>query len=225
MKPSTALLGVLLFLASCGEPQTSRLRVGGNEARNVPDEIVLICDSDGHRISTDEVRPQGDGVHLVVDNRRDRDPGIAYRYGDGSGGGDNAPPGRTVLRLPAPPGPFQVACYPNDPNAEPAYLSAEVVDPEGVYVDAELGCGARVSGIGEYTEKPKGVDDPEAAARDQLEFGIEEGDELRRAGYPDAEAPVFVVVRDGDVVARTDLLRGTSGWYTDGYEACEDFAG
>jgi hypothetical protein len=122
------------------------------------------------------------------------------------------------------PGELEVACYPKDQNEEPQYMSATVVDPEGLYTREELDCfGGAVSGGAGYAEIPEGKPDATAVAREQLEFGLEEGDELRRAGYPDSRAPVFVVVRDDRVVASTTLARGQSGWFADGYEACDDF--
>jgi hypothetical protein len=179
---------------------------------------------DGQMIADDRVRPQSDGVHLVVDNQRDYDPGIAFRFPTGGGGGENAPPGKTTLVLDTGPGVLEVACYPKDPNAEPQYLAATIVDPEGLYAPAELECAhGGVAGVADYVKEPEGIPDAAAVAREQLEFGLEGGDELRRAGYPDSRNPVFVVVRDGRVLATTTLLRGRSGWYTDSYDACDDF--
>lgn len=94
----------------------------------------------------------------------------------------------------------------------------------GLYTHAGLECArGAVSGVGDYATEPAGKPDATAVAGAELDLGLEEGDELRRAGYPESRNPVFVVVRDGRVVAATALVRGRSGWYTEGYEACDDF--
>jgi hypothetical protein len=136
--------------------------------------------------------------------------------------GDSAPPGETTLVIPVPPGEVKVACYPKD-HGDPEYQTAMVVDPEGIYTPAELDCLEGLSQGVDYAEEPKGDPDPEAVARRRLEFGLIGGDEIVQAGYPSAESPVYVVIRDGDVVARTDLVRGSVGWYTIGYDACADY--
>lgn len=227
MRITTFLLIFGLLLGACGDPQSAPADDERSEvdAAALPDELVLTCTTnDGQRIAEDEVRPQSNGVHLVVDNQRNYDPGISFGFAGGGGGGRNAPPGRTSFVLDAQPGGLRVACYPKDPNEEPEYLNATVADPEGLYARAELDCpmGA-VSAIGDFVELPEGDPDAVAVARAELEFGLKEGDELRRAGYPDARNPVFVVMRGGQVVARTTLQRGQSGWYTDGYDACHGF--
>jgi hypothetical protein len=221
------LLTCLLLLGACGEPGT-RSRGDRPEkvsAASAPDELVLTCAAaDGQKVDSEFVRPQSDGVHVVVDNQRDYDPGFAFRFPTGGGGGDNAPPGRTTFVLDTGPGVLEVACYPKDQNEEPQYMTAAVVDPEGLYTQQELECtGGAVSGSAGYVKEPEGNPDASAAAREQLEFGLAEGDELRRAGYPDSKEPVFVVVRDERVVAATTLARGRSGWFADGYSACDDF--
>jgi hypothetical protein len=199
------------------------LPIARGDAIPIP-ESPVITNGDGQMIIDDRVRPQSDGVHLVIDNQRDYDPGTAFRFPTGGGGGENAPPGKTTLVLDTGPGALEVACYPKDPNAEPQYLAATIVDPEGLYAPAELECAhGGVGGVADYTKEPEGKPDATAVAREQLDFGLEQGDELRRAGYPDSRNPVFVVVRDGRVLATTTLLRGQSGWYTDSYDACDDF--
>jgi hypothetical protein len=222
-----ALLTSAVLLGACGDPSSPPSPEDRQEADagSVPDELVLTCSNgDGQTLADDRVRPQPDGVHLVIDNQRDYDPGVAFRFPTGGGGGENAPPGRTTLVLDTGPGVLEVACYPKDPNEEPQYLAATVVDPEGLYIPAELDCAhGAVSGVADYAKEPEGKPDAAAVAREQLEFGLEPGDELRRAGYPDSKNPVFVAVRDGRVLATTTLLRGQRGWYTDSYDACDDF--
>lgn len=210
--------------------KTGSTEIPAPTAGSIPDEVVLVCAEGGNRVTTDVVRPQPDGVHVVVNNRLNFDPGFAYRAPAGGGGGDNAPPGKSRFVLDVPPGPLQVTCYPKDLNEEPRYISVVVEDPEGLYADAELDWCSIVSSSAQNRETPEGDPDPAAVAREQLEFGMQDGDELRRAGYPDSRVPVFVVIRDGAVVAKTEVQRGPFEWgsgdssfYTDGYEACAHF--
>lgn len=217
-------IGMLLLLVACGEAEPDA--PGSTESgQGPPDEVVLTCEEGGgHSLSTDVIRPHSDGVHVVVDNRRATDPGMLFSLPQGGGGGRNAPPGTKRMVIPAAPGEMELACYPDDINEEPDRMTVEVVDPDGLYVDEQLDCDIISSMIEDYAEPPTGSPDQERVARERLSFGLRNGDEVRRAGYEGSNVPVWVVIRDGQQVAKTTLQKADGGWYTDGYDACDDFA-
>jgi hypothetical protein len=166
------------------------------------------------------VRPQLDGVHVLVKNTSGRDLLFQWELG-----GDNAPEGERELVLPVPPGVSEIRCQDpaEDAGAPDGYVELEVVDPDGIYVSTELECGSkqRVGWINDFIMGATGDPDPVASARERLQ-GLEPDDLVEAAGYPEAQTPQVRVVRDGKVVAVVDFLDdGQGGWLLGGGEACD----
>jgi hypothetical protein len=99
----------------------------------------------------------------------------------------------------------------------------DVVDPNGLYVPAELECasGEAYGSGGDYIEGATGfAGDPVQVARDHVS-GLEFDDLIQQAGYPESQLPVIRIVRDGAVVGKVTLRGdGSGGWLDDTVEGC-----
>ena len=104
------------------------------------------------------------------------------------------------------PGRMHVACldpYRKDPGRNSSYRSIEVVDDEGVYVDATMSCES-AQGVGMSTPSHSLGTEPVEAARSFL-IGLEPDDELTKVGYVERSSEARVAVRrDDEVVAGPD---------------------
>ncbi len=66
--------------------------------------------------------------------------------------------------------------------------------------------------------------DPVAFVRRRFSDQLEEDDIVEAAGYPESQDGKTVrAVRDGRVIAVFEYRREASGWFEDGYSACEGF--
>jgi len=208
----------LSLSAACAEAPSLE---PGNEPPSAPDVVRLVCEADGtSALSSLEVKAQPDGVHLEVENRFEEPVSV---------GGFDADPGVSAWTLEAPPGPFEVMCWPfseHTEGEEPTRLSFQVIDPEGLYVPAvKLECEVW-SSHGDYASPPTGVaDDPIGAARRSL-TGLDGDDELsiHRSGYPEARregSAIVVVSRDGQPIAIVGAVRADDGrWIAPNAEGC-----
>ena len=165
-------------------------------------------------METPVIRPQRDGVHLLVHNRTQKDMGISYQQGR-LGAGDNADRGTTEVVFQIAPGAAEVLCTGNEGiSDESGWASLEIVDPRGLWVPPEVDCGplGGVSvGHGDYIEGVKGDPrDPVLIAAER--WGpLEPGEEVQRAGYPKGENRLVRLVRDGRVVEVVEYTRDRAG--------------
>jgi hypothetical protein len=231
-RTAAALVPLPLAMLACG-------RVTGGPPSgeaDAPDVARLVCEADGTHVLTPTVRPQPDGVHIVVQDHSGKEASLAI---DGIGGGNAS--GEQVW--PIPPGTARIGCWGLE-EAEPDYRQIDVVDAEGLYVSPALDCQAKVLGSGSgggvsassggsYARAPKGDPrEPVEIARDFFEdaFGpIGPEDRVERAGYPEAEIRQVRLVRDGRTIAVADYADASfaggeegSGWISEGYQACSD---
>ena len=218
-------VGAALALAGCADPEEVA------DDAPLPDAATIVCDASGTTVETPSVRPRLDGLHVVIDNRLDVDPGFAFRFDDGAGGGDNAPPGLSDHTLQAPPGTLEIGCYPDDKAlGEPDLEELEVVDEGAIYRSVRLDCESVVGQISDYGQDAPGAQgDPVELARTDFESaldgGLEQDDVVERAGYPESDLPIVRLVRDDQVVATVEY-RGADdgGWLEDTLSKCEDLA-
>jgi hypothetical protein len=196
-----------------------------------PDVAAVVCDANGTRVLTPEVRAQTDGVHIRVDNRTDADRRIFLTYANGAGGGASAPPGVTDLpnayggtALRIPPGPTLIRCVdPADPAGDVKNVGLEVVDPDGVWTPTSFDCPEVVTGSPLYTSDAKGqAGDPVELARQHFQ-GLLPTDVVELAGYADEGDPIVRVVRDGATIATIEYFQAQDGgWLEDSVSRCTD---
>ncbi len=95
-----------------------------------PDVARVVCDENGTTAATPQVRPQADGVHVLVANRLGEDASFSWE-----GGGRDAPPGATEIVMDEPPGAALVGCRTIDQDGgdTTGFTTLHVVDPDGIY--------------------------------------------------------------------------------------------
>ena len=236
-----AVGGSIAAYAALREPDRAGIAVGTSGpsgAELAPALARVTCDGTSTAIETQvvrmdpqtgeilalssAVRPRTDGVHILVTNTSDIDLSFQWDLG-----GDGAPVGRRELVLTLPPGVARIRCQDpsEDAGAPGGYVELEVVDPDGIYVPTELACDEVTGWFADFAPGATGDPDPVQSAKDHLS-GLEPGDVVEVAGYPDAEIRQVRVVRDGEVVAVLEYSSdGQDGWLQSSGGSCIDGLG
>jgi hypothetical protein len=166
----------------------------------------VVCDHGAIRLDARVVRAHSEGVRFVFEN-----PGgawgfefhpLLYEHGSSKGGEFYADTVEENWSLP--PGEVTVACLPDarssyyDPGAVTATIT--VVDPDGLYVSPYLVCGSGE----QFRLKIEGGENEDPAGVFRRVSGVRPSDQLTKPFYPGTPLhwPTFLVVRDGDAVAR-----------------------
>jgi hypothetical protein len=198
----------------------------GTSPTDLPTAVLLTCDGQTTTLDTPQVRPQADGIHIVITNTSGIDLALEIR----DRAGENATPGRREVVWPGEPGTFELRCVdPADAAAaalpEGGYVEVEVLDPEGIYVPTELACDEVSGWYADFAPDAVGVADPVAGARDAHEW-IRPDDVVELAGYPESETKLVRVVRDGEIVAVLESFRsGPDEWLETSGNACAGITG
>jgi len=198
----------------------------------IPDTLRIECDGTTAHVLTPKVRVRPDGVRLEVTNTASFETWTVLSLSSGSGGSPIVPAGQTKTSVTTQliPGESDVWCGPSreDVNDDPVEDHLEIVDPDGVWVSDQLDCpsGRGVGGSWSGTGEP-GMGSPEDQVRERYANKIREGDNLDRAGYPEADDEWGIDVRltrEGRVTATFHFFGNpTDGWYHDSYSACQEF--
>lgn len=220
-------LAAALGLTGCGagEETSPAGSTGGSEPEaTLPDVARVVCEPNGTRLDTQSVKPQPDGVHLEIVNETGEDRSISVSDPQGGGLGEGAPVGTSTMVVDLGPGTLEVTC--SDPLADVAQGSPlEVVDEDGLWTSTTLDCTEGFSGTSDYTPDARGDADPLTAAGAGLESYMRPGDIVEPAGYPEAETPVYRLVRGSDVLATVDLLDdGAGGWLPSTVNGCSSLS-
>lgn len=184
---------------------------------DAPVEVTLTCGEDGSTsLSSDTVRAQPDGAHLVIVNRYDEPVSVE---------GFDADPGRTTWVLTNAPGSVGLMCWPFSQHGngkEPDRTPLTIVDPDGLYVDGTMSCGELAGMAGSYGEPPvEELPSPEEA-REAI-AGLDPSDELVYAGYRQQEQRRLVVIREDEVVGEFEIARWEGRpWEVVSYSVCAD---
>ncbi|GBC86775.1 hypothetical protein HRbin12_00774 [bacterium HR12] len=159
-----------------------------------PDVVRVRCDGSGTHVSTPEVRPRADGLHILVDDRLGERLSIVVRYGTDDAIGLGAGPGLSEVTgsgarggWPVPPGAASLRCVrPGEDAGSPeGWVPIRVIDQDGVYVPADLGCDDTVVGSVDHAASAGAeVRGPVQAARETLP-GLWGDDVVEPAGYPE----------------------------------------
>lgn len=221
MKSSTAwrALPAFLLMACADAPGIGAPSSDGGV--NLPSVAVVECLRDGStEVRTPQVLVQPDGVHLRVVNHLDEAASL-------NGWGMDVDPGPSRHVSGVAPGTVETACWPfsdHGSGIEPSTHSIEILDPDSTFVDGEVQCaGQAMSWVADHFTAP----DPQAGrvplhvARSALR-GLEDDDEIGYSGYPSAEDPSVIVVRDGEVVASLGFARFDGEWSSPGGTICAD---
>jgi hypothetical protein len=103
----------------------------------LPSEVDVLCDPTGIVVPVASVRPEGDGLHIRVDNSLGA-PTVLEVDGDGWRSSDiEVPPGFSEVRQPVPPGELTIGC---EIAGEMQRRRVDLVDVRGFYRVPELSC-------------------------------------------------------------------------------------
>ena len=212
--PASAIAALLV--SGCGPAPPTR-----HPATRAAGVARIVCTAKGTRLLTPAVRPQPDGVHVMLSQAG----GAPATLETDQGGGDKPGPKPLVLTLP--PGRASLGCmtmadWNVDPPRHRGWVTLRVVDQDDRWVDDHpVGGGCSQSSV-DYA--PTAAGDPESQlgrdARGALEASP--GDVVERAGYPRQEPIEYRLVRDGTVVAlATYASAGQGRWLRDGVQKCD----
>jgi hypothetical protein len=183
-------------------------------AVEVPRSVEVRCEPTGIVVPVASVRPQRDGLHMLVVNNLPGPTRVGVTSTEWSSGPIPVPSGVTEVVQPVPPGALTVSC---EFGGDRERRRVDLVDPSGLYQEPELDC-----------------DEADRTTLTDLEFTPAEmslGPAVRRGlagrmrasdtvdalhGYPsqritnETADPVVEVARDGEVIAFVHL-RGVDG--------------
>jgi hypothetical protein len=231
MKRTPPLLVALVAVlaAGCGqgaaEPGPTASRA---EATPLPGVAEIECEVNGARVLTTRVRPQADGVHLEVSNNTGEELAFSAEESKTGGQGASAPPGSVDYVWSLAPGKISVKCT-ND-EADPSEVEGaivDVVDEDGLWVSTSLtgSCKEASMSTADYALGAQGgKGDPVDIARRLFEKqGLEPGDVVEPAGYPESDETIVRVTRSGDVIATMSFLSdGAGGWLPENTTVCTE---
>jgi hypothetical protein len=220
----TAVAALGLPACDADEVRDSDTLAERPEGAGLPTAARVVCDTDGTRVEPVTVKPQPDGVHLVVVN--DVDQQLRVNVGHrvyGAHQGLDAPLGTSKEVLDVPPGSIWLACRGPlaNPVAQPAKL--QVVDQDGVWLEGTgtlPECATGVGGGYDYMPETPGSSTPAEAVRAQFADAFEPGDALEQLGYPEASTATLSLVRDGVSVRSFSVSDYGDGWLVETDSRC-----
>ena len=220
-------LAALLGLSACGAGAENRPAVPTESTEleaALPDVALVACEvGRPPRVETPAVKPQRDGVHLEFVNETGKQLSFSVEDPSEGGLGADAPRGSSTQVVDLHPGTVTIACYDAyaEDGSEVPQAPLEIVDQDDVWISAKLTCNELFSGTSDYAQGAQGDADPLAAAGKGLEGYMRSGDIVEQAGYPDAEVPLYRLVRSGEVLAVVDLVDdGAGGWLPSTVTGC-----
>jgi hypothetical protein len=217
---TTALEETTAFQAPEGTPTSSTARIvclrQEEGASPPPNNMEALNRGVLTRVLTPTVAAHPDGVHYRIDNRLgkattytsdpSRQPFVEFRI----------PKGVSHHAELFPPGLSEFVCDPTgDFNAyEATRAEFKIVEGDSGYKSLELECkpgmegrfvGTMASGAGGSKFELVSYRDPVEEAREYFKEGLEEGDVVEAAGYPEDPNPTVRVVRNGRVIATVEF--------------------
>lgn len=211
-------LAAALAIAFCGVSGCER----SPSEESLPAKLARItCEDDGAKSTVQRVQPQHDGVHIWIENNSGARQ-FYIRAADDEGwnqGGQLRDSGVSEVKTSMPPGQIWIGCFKRAsdiPYDEPGPEFAEVmvVDPQGLWIDPDLGCLEEEGGRFTDGEAEGAVpEDVETLIRSEVP-GIEADDDLVKPGYPGTgwHGELRQVVRDGEPVAAVNVYQQLSRW-------------
>lgn len=207
---------VMAVLATCANAPPSA--PSAEPAANVPTVATIVCEADGTiTVETPVVVVQPDGVHVHVVSKVD-EPASVDPFGR------DVDPGETRFVSLQAPGQVDASCWPfsrHGSGREPPTSPIELLDPNGVFVDGEIRCdGQATSFVADYFQSQDDAGPvPLERARRMLR-GLDPDDQVLYAGYPEAEHPGVIVVREGRVIGSFSFARFDGEWGIPGGSYC-----
>jgi hypothetical protein len=217
---------------------------GSGHHAELPDRVELTCASERIDVPIASIKPQGDGLHLRIDNQRGvRTDVWVVSEGPWRSGRFSVPAGVSSRVLAAPPGKLTVGCNVGSTEQQ---RQVDLVDADHHYTPAQLDCATGQQKRLPGTFRVDGTEQalPEAA-RSALGERIRDTDQLRPfSGYAEVRYdsptvdPAVQVRRRGETVALVHITgrpdadaapKGTvpptvtAPWATARVDFCPDF--
>jgi hypothetical protein len=216
LPPACVIAAVLA--SGCG-PGAANTPPG--KSRALPDVARIVCTAAGTRLLTPAVRPQADGVHVMLSQTG----GAPATLETNQGGGDKPGPKPLVLILP--PGRANLGCMTTaDWNADPprhrGWVALRVADQDDRWVDDHPAGGTCSQSFIDYA--PTAAGDPRSQLGRDARTALDASptDVVERAGYPKQEPIEYRLVRDGRVVALARFAStGPGRWLLEGVQKCD----
>jgi hypothetical protein len=194
-----------------------------------PDVARIVCNAELTTVATSRIRPQRDGIHLQFENRAGKPLSYSIESMSGGGQGADLPLQGTEIVVALPPGQLSLACFDPNANEDPSKqerTKLNVADPQGLWTPAVLSstCTMGVATTSDYAAGAEGEQRPpvEIARRFLEERSVLENDDVvEAAGYPDQDAAVVRLARDGETLAVLEFMSdGNNGWLPSTVNAC-----
>jgi hypothetical protein len=217
MRLLLACVTAAVIASGCGQGATNM----PSERSGLPDVARIVCTAHGTRLLTPAVRPQSDGVHVVLSQQG----GAPATLDTDQAGGWKPGPKPLVVTLP--PGSATLGCMTMaDWNADPprhrGWVTLRVVDQDGRWVDDHaVGAVCSQSSV-DYGPTTAGDPESQLARKARQALAARPGDEVDRAGYPRQRPIEYRLVRDGKVVALATYASTDHGlWMLEGVQKCD----
>ncbi len=218
MRLLPAFVIAALLASGCG-PGAANTPPG--ESHALPDVARIVCTADGTRLLTPAVRPQPDGVHVMLSQTG----GAPATLETDRGGGDK--PCSKPLVLTLPPGRANMGCmtmadWNQDPPRHRAWVTLRVVDQGGQWVDDQPAGGTCSQSSIDYAPTATGYRESQLGHDARGALQASPADEVERAGYPRQQPIEYRLVRAGRVIALARYASNGHGrWLLEGVQKCD----
>jgi hypothetical protein len=209
-----------LLASGCGPGAAGQPPRGAGNGSDLPDVARIVCTAKGTRLLTPNVRPQPDGVHVLL-SQTDGPPAALETD---QGGGDK--PGPRTLVLTLPPGRGNLGCMTMadgnvDPPSHRGWVTLGVIDQHEQWVDDQPAGGTCSESSIDYAPTAAGYRESQLGRDARRALEASPADVVERAGYPRQRPIEYRLVRDGRVVAlATYASTGHGRWLLEGVQKC-----
>jgi hypothetical protein len=210
-----------MIASGCGPGAADQPPQGAGDGSKLPTAARIVCTAAGTRLLTPAVRPQSDGVHVML-SQTDGPP--ATLDTDQGGGGK---PGPKPLVLILPPGRANLGCmtmadWNVDPPRHRGWVSLRVVDQDKQWVDDRPAGATCSQSFIDYAPTAAGFRESQLGRDARRALEASAADVVERAGYRRQEPIEYRLVRDGKAVAlATYASTGHGRWLLEGVQKCD----
>lgn len=202
--------GLLSFWRLQREPERSMTPTPTSVNSTQPTILAVTCTSRRVELTSPSVRPQPDGVHLLVQKDTAQTVGVIVDYAQGrswihgtfAGRGNLIAPTGSHMVWVLPPGHARIVCEFEDTKG--TYAEFDIIDSDNLYVSPDLACSTATSYEVFLPLRLALAADRVDAVRHAM-HGLRDSDQIEAAGYPNQDDPILRVVRDGRTIARIDF--------------------
>ena len=217
MKNRWALGVVALLAAACGAPDARTAPLTNDSPPAPPRVLRVVCEENGTRVLSSEVRARRDGIHVRFLNRAGMH-GFYMRSTESEENHGGRLRGRNQKDVSShAPGPMQVACHergdsPDYYGDDPRYAQFEIVDPDDLWVPWRVACEDPETLSGKRVEGARSVDDVERWLR--ALYDVPPTAVRVRPGYPETQwkGNPWVLRHEDETIVYFHAFREARAW-------------